>query len=201
MTASAKKPRKTKIDPGAPKSLTTLQEQFCQLVTSGMPGMTFTRAYAEAYGRKLDTSAERSQVNNDAWRLRQVPAVAARIQELSDQRGDRLVADANRVLRELMSVVTSNGQDLVDETGALVPLTDLPRNVTAAIASVERDEYGKVKVRFWDKNAAAATLLRAIGGFEKDNQQRSDALQELAKAITGAVVGPKGIDMGEGDAD
>ena len=78
------------------------------------------------------------------------------------------------------------------------PESNTPPITAAAIASSKiKPEYefrnGKKvlvgysqEVRFWDKNAALEKLMKYLGMFAKDNQQRSsDAIAALLAAIDG----------------
>jgi hypothetical protein len=194
---SAAKKRKT---PTAklPGGLTPQQEHLCQLITSGMPGMTYRQAYATAYGVTAETEEQWDLISRACVLARRTPAVVERVRELNAARAARMLETVNRVLEEQAHIAFSNAQDLIDDKGNLIGINDLPRHVAAAISSIEVDEYGKTKVKFWDKNAACTTLLKAAGAFEKDNRQKgSAAVEALVEALRGKVVGVGGIDIGD----
>lgn len=181
------------------KALTPQQERFCQLITSGLPGMTYRRAYSEAFGRQAKSEYDWKLITTDCWKIRQLPHVAARIEELSAAQAERQLATNERVLRDLLAIASANVADFFDEHGEPLGINELPRHMTAAVASVEMGEMGLKKIKFCDKNTAASTLLRVGGAFEKDNKQRGNPLAELAKLITGNIVGPGGLDIGGED--
>lgn len=71
------------------------------------------------------------------------------IQEYLNERRMQLAAKAKvtpeRVLEELTRIALSNPADLYDENGNLLPVHKLPREVSAALASIEVVKGGKKK--------------------------------------------------------
>ena len=65
----------------------------------------------------------------------------------------------------------------------MVPLHELSDDMAAAIASVEIDEYGKVKYKLWDKGAAQEKLAKYLGLYAKDNEQAGKALGAAVKEL------------------
>ena len=111
----------------------------------------------------------------NASKLAHVPEVAARIDELMTEFSDRSGIRAEYLQRRLLPLVEADAADFYeatdDGTGRKVhrlrPLADLPRQLRAAIKSIEIDpETGTLtKVILHDKIAAGTTLLRSVGGF------------------------------------
>jgi hypothetical protein len=124
----------------------------------------------------------------NAARLRRRPEVDARIQELiaeaaefANVRAKRIIVEVDRVGRanfadfwepETKVVKREDGTEHVELTGRvrLKPLDQLPRELTAAIQSLEYDEVGRPKLKLFDKNQANFTLLKHLGGLPDDQR-------------------------------
>lgn len=182
------------IDPSKPLR-NARHERFCQLVVSGWSRRD---AYSESFDRPVPSEmVPLATLDNDVWRLGQNDGVRARMEWMQSQAAERAIQDGARVLRELVSIGLVSASDLFDRDGRLIHPSHLPPNVAAAISSVEVDEYGKVKVKLWDKLGALEKLGRHLGIFEKDNAQKTDPIAALGKAIVEAAktVGPGGLEI------
>ena len=82
-----------------------------------------------------------------------------------------------RTEQEAASLAYANYADLLDAAGNLIPIHQLPRHVTAAIASVKYDkDTGRVaEIKLWEKNAAVDRLYKQAGLFREDNKQKPGA--------------------------
>lgn len=71
------------------------------------------------------------------------------------------------LVRELTFIATADPSQLLDESGAPVPLARLPLGLRRAIAALEITEKPSgertTKVRFWSKSAALEALARLAG--------------------------------------
>lgn len=84
-----------------------------------------------------------------------------------------LIADARRILQELITLGLVNAQDYVNADGTWKSITDLTKAQSACIASVEmlrrNIESGDghtdtvLKVKFWDKLKALEMLAKHFG--------------------------------------
>lgn len=172
-------------------------ELFCQLMVRGLTGRD---AFAQAFGREVPHGTDKGTqdaFDGEVWRLRHRVEVERRMDWMLRQAAMQAVGTAERWLQEVAAVAFSSPACLFDSDGKMVDVQLLPPAVQAAIASVEVDEYGKVKVKFWDKLGALEKLGKHLGLYEKDNQQQADPLRELAQALTGQVVGAQGLDLDE----
>lgn len=182
--------------------LTMKQETFAAAMANGASA---SAAYREVYdARKMAATT----VHKRASELAKNGGVAGRIAEL---RAPAVVAveettsvDLQRLLFEDARIALSDVGQLYDEEGNLIPVHKLPEDVRRSIASVEvvqlygegRDGKGAIghtkKLKLWDKGAAIDRLRRALGGYEKDNRQKADALagvpREILKRIEGRLL-------------
>jgi phage terminase small subunit len=168
--------------------LTGQQEAFAQAVAQGL---SLADAYRKAYKSTRKMMAK--TVHEAASRLAAEGKVAARIAACRKRAIESSDVTVDRVLREMARISFADPKQLMNADGTLKSLLVLDDDTAAAIASVEVDEYGKIKYKFWDKNTAAKELAKFLGMYEKDNRQRTNPIQALAEAIVGKTVGPRGI--------
>lgn len=114
-----------------------------------------------------------------------------RISEELERRRAELEAktelSTERVLREVARVALSDPRGLFRADGALKPPSEWTDEQAAAIASVEFDDAGKLKVRLWDKNAALEKAAKHLGLYERDNKQKTGAIADLLRDIAGST--------------
>lgn len=176
--------------------LTPPQDLFARQVAGGLP---LAQAYVRAYPKAAAWKAESVRVKSSE--LASNVNVAKRIQMLQSEAAERAVVSAERLVREIARLAFSDPRKLVDAQGKMLALHELDDDTAAALASVEIDEYGKVKYKLWDKGPAQERLAKFLGLYEKDNRQKTDPLVELTRAMLGSVVGAKGLDLGDAGAD
>jgi phage terminase small subunit len=152
--------------------------------------MNGTRAMQRAEPHLLYSSARVA-----ASRKLQNPVIRKRIAQKMDEIGDQCGVTVQRVLREQAALAFSDIRACFDEHGRMLPLADLDDMTAAAISSVEvehlyagtgRDkvEIGYVtKVKMWDKGQASDRLMRHLGMFKQDNEQKGGELTDLIKLI------------------
>lgn len=144
----------------------------------------------------------------NAKRLRKRPEVRARIAELRSEAAEFANVRRVRVVLEVDRVGRANIRDFYEpeldaDTGKrtgrvrLKQITDLPRELSAAIQEIEFDDKGQIaKLKLHDKNQANFTLLKYLGGLPEaptaqnnvsifnllgieDQRHLADALQAL----------------------
>lgn len=105
------------------------------------------------------------------------------------------VVTRERLLREVARLAFADPRRLLREDGTMLQLHELDDDTAAAIASVEVDEYGKLKYKLWDKGAAQEKLAKHLGVYEKDNRQQGlatvEALTAIFQAAGGTIVKPR----------
>ena len=126
----------------------------------------------------IEAGYSKRTANQQVRKIFTRPEVSDRVDELLAERIERTQDDADRTLREIGWLAHVNLADIVKETpdGEFVltkPFHELPRDVTAAIQSISRDQYGQLIVKFHDKLRALELKGRHEGLFKKDNEQKA----------------------------
>jgi hypothetical protein len=137
----------------------------------------------------------------NASKLMHDPAVAARIDELRTVIGDRAGIHAEYIQRQLLPLVEANAQDLFNtlpvagggKRDALRPISELPRDLAAAIKKIKCDpETGAVtEIDLYNKTEAGTVLLRSVGGLvdklQLDGRLMEKKLSEMTDADLAAL--------------
>lgn len=174
-------------------SLTGRQEVFAVAVGKGL---SQSDAYRQAYPKSLKW--KQTAVHERASRLAANAKVSARIAEVRSIIVDATALEANRILRELGRLAASDIGRVIDETGRIKLPHELDPETRAAVASFEIDEMGRVKYKFWDKNAAIDKAMKHLGLFEADNKQKPAEIRRIELVPLGAAPGA-GVPQDERD--
>lgn len=116
--------------------------------------------------------------------------IAAAIQSQMDKRAAKIEITAERVLQEIAKMAFANMQDLYDERGILKPISELPREVAAAVQSVKvnlTEACAVQEVKLWDKKGSLELLGKHLVLFT-DKVQHSGAVAvtpELTLVLNG----------------
>lgn len=117
--------------------------------------------------------------NVQSVRLLANAKIKAWIVDYKKNNADKFPDDVKKVVDELKKLGYSNIQDYIGENFTVNDFKKLPREVAAAIASIETEtvEYmgrttTKVKFKLFDKTKSLELLGRHLGIFEKDNAQK-----------------------------
>lgn len=174
--------------------LTPQQEKFAMGVASGN---TQADAYRDAYPRSKKWKD--SSVHCNASQLMAEAKVAQRVADLRERITNSGVASAVRVLQEASRIALFDPRKLFRDDGTPKPVCELDDDTAAALAGLDVHEefvgsgedrvfvgYTK-KYKVADKNAALEKLFRHHGLYGKDNEQKTDPLSELVKAINAAA--------------
>lgn len=166
--------------------LTVKQENFCQAyVRLGDK----SAAYREAY----DTSGMKPEtVNENASRLSANSKVAARIANLQDETKKRNDVTIDEVVKTLASMLRFDIAELYDENGILKNIHSIPKEARLMIQELNSEELytgGKdrdllgfsKKVKTYSKTDAIEKLMRHLGGYDKDNEQRKPQITNVIK--------------------
>lgn len=94
--------------------------------------------------------------------------IAQAIQFEMDKRSKKLEITAERVLEEIAKMAFANIQDIYDENGILRPISELPREVAAAVQSVKvnlTEACAVQEVKLWDKKGTLELLGKHLKLF------------------------------------
>jgi len=129
-------------------------ELFCQKYASCFNG---TQAYLEA----VDDTVERSSAATYASKWLAKPEIRARVAEIIEEHKRTFNLEAGTVLHELACIGFATIGDLLGPDGLVDPekIAKAPDDVKRAIESIDLDEKGNLKVRFYSKTSA----LRMLG--------------------------------------
>lgn len=169
--------------------LTPQQEKFAQEVASGKSLADAYRASYRAEKMKAETIHEKASL------LASDAKVTARIRSLQEAGARLAELNAAEIAQEIKRVALSDIAGIVrrDSGKAVIRLPDeLDPGTRAAVASFEIDEFGRIKYKFWDKNAALDKAAKILGMYEKDNKQKADPVAALLESLSGNVIGVAG---------
>ncbi len=107
------------------------------------------------------------------------PHVFEAIQEALQKRAERTEISQDRVLEEYAKLAFHNPQDFYDDQGNLIEVHKLPRDVAAAITSMEVsvDAEGKSKlqkIKLADKKGSLDSVARHLGMFNDSLNLNTD---------------------------
>ena len=114
---------------------------------------------------------------------------APQVKAKAEQRVRDMLADAidpDRAMRETAAIAFANVEGIFTDSGNLRPMSEWPKELLAAVASVEvvkRNIYPDddkiddvIKVRFWDKPKAVEMLMKHHGKL-KESVEHTGALE------------------------
>lgn len=178
-------------------ALSPQQERFAQLVATGL---SQAEAYRQAYPASQKWKPD--SVHQAASKLMADPKVSPRVDELLAAAADRAELSASEIIREIRRVAISDIAGIMHPDGRVKLPHELDPATRAAVASFEIDEFGRIKYKFWDKNAALEKAAKIRGLYAADNKQRTNPLTDLLNALGGNILGPvEGSGLPEGDDD
>lgn len=154
--------------------LTLKQEAFCQAyIRLGDK----SAAYREAYST---SKMKNETINRVAFELHQNPKITARIGYLKSQIQEDNKVTINEIVNTLADMLRFDIAELYDSNGNLLNLKSIPKKARLMISQLETDEIrfkgevvGQVKkVKVFDKMQSIEKLMKHLGGYEKDNNQK-----------------------------
>ena len=113
------------------------------------------------------------------------PDVVARLGNRLNEVVEQAILSTDRWAKEMAAIGHLDPGEFFDDSGALIPIKQLPEHVRRAIGSIEHatevDKEGNVthhtKIKPNDKNTALANIGRHLGVFDEDNRQRNQPIQ------------------------
>jgi phage terminase small subunit len=183
-------------------NLTIKQEKFCQAyIRFGDK----SAAYREAYS----TSKMKSEtVNRNSFKLFNDNKITTRIEFLQKEISKRNKIEIDELVIALSGMVRFDVAELYDESGALKNIHEMPLSARQMITQLDTfEQYNSKgefqgttkKIRTIQKLDAIEKLMKYLGAYEKDNNQKkielnqnidvsklsNETLEELEKAYSG----------------
>jgi phage terminase small subunit len=158
-------------------ALTDKQELFClAYVELGDKN----KAYRQAYDADAMNS---NSVNVAAQEVFKNPTVTLRIEELQSEIRERNKIKIDDVLSVLSDMIKFDISELYDENDNLKSIHDIPKAHRQMISSVKSDHLyggkeiiGETKeIKTLNKLDVIEKFMKHLGGYEKDNSQKSSA--------------------------
>jgi len=158
------------------RKLTQKQENFCQeYVKTGNASEAYRRAY-NASRMKANT------IHIKASELMSSGNVSVRIKELQEKAEERTMITIEKVVKELAKIGFMDPKKLFDENNKLKNISAIEDEAAAAITEVvvnrryigEGEEEEVVKYKMASKQSALDMLMRHLGGYERDNRQKTN---------------------------
>ena len=153
------------------KPLTAQQEKFAQGVAAGLNN---SNAYRAAYPKSLKWAA--IAVHVAGAKMAANGNVSVRVAELVAVAAKMACLDGAEINREIRRIALSDIGRIMHVDGRVKLPGELDDATRAAIASFEIDEYGRIRYKFWDKNAALTNAAKILGLFGADNKQQVPVL-------------------------
>ena len=168
-------------DQEKPSELSEQHELFCQEYSAHLNGRL---AYQNVYKKSKANTA-----SVQAHKLLTKPAIQRRVQELKEERSNRLEVSTDRVILELAKLGFSDIRHYYNENGTIKKFEELDWDHTAAIKQIKTEvqeiqtpdgghAYNilKTELQLHDKRGALELIGKHVGAFEADNKQK---LQQL----------------------
>jgi phage terminase small subunit len=183
--------------------LTPKQENFClEYLKTG----NASEAYRRAYNTK---KMKPETINRMGKAMIDDPKIAARIADLRKPVTEAAQIDLTRTVKEIVRLAVFDPRKLLNEDGTPKPLSELDDDTAAAVSGIKvrhvRGDDGEtaavIEYKISDKNSALDKLMKHLGGYEKDNSQKADAVAAMIAEIgrgasTGAPAFPIAPDDG-----
>jgi len=118
------------------------------------------------------------------------PEIEKAISERRKDASDRTKVSLDQVVREAARLALFDPRKLFNADGTPIAIQDLDDDTAACIAGLDvmnigsGDEISQVlKYKLAPKGQAIDTLMKHLGGYEKDNDQRAKSLTELLQEV------------------
>lgn len=172
-------------------NLTPKQEKFCiEYLKSGNASAAYRLVYSCEKMKQATITVKASELLSSG-------NISVRIDELRKPVIAKTQLNLERVIVENMNVAFFDIRTILCDDGVVKPVNEWPAAAGAAISSMEvLEQYegsGKdrvfvgylKKIKLVDKGGALDRLMKHLGGYEQDNKQKSNAMQEFYNMISG----------------
>ena len=154
------------------EKLTDKEEAFCQAyILIGNK----SAAYREVYSTK---NAKPSTINRAAIKVYQRPRVTQRVEELQKQAAERNKIELDDLIQMLSSMARFDIGSLYDDEGKLKPVSQMPIEGRKMIQQIETIGGYTDKIKTYSRLEVIEKLMRHLGGYEKDNEQKGNIVIE-----------------------
>lgn len=158
--------------------LTPKQECYCQAFVR-------TKNKTESYIEAFDTSKmKRVSINRKAVELHEKINITARLRQLFEEIEEDSKINVTELVKTLASMVRFDVGEFYDENGCLKNVHAMSLTARQMISHIESQEnYNSKgefigttkKIRNISKLDAIEKLMKHLGAYEKDNQQKADS--------------------------
>jgi len=168
------------------RPLTIKQEAFCQ-------AFILHGDKSEAYRGAYNTSRMKPEtVNRNAFELFNDNKITTRISYLRKQIEEDNKTTIGEIVSTLSDMLRFDIGELYDENGKLKNIHDIPKKARLMISQLDSDEIkayeggetiiiGQTKkLKVFDKLNAVEKLMKHLGGYEKDNEQKAPKTYDLS---------------------
>lgn len=167
--------------PKQKKILTPKQERFCEEYVVDLNG---TQAAIRA-GYSEKTAQEQASQNLSKL------IIQNRVSELKKEISDRNKITVDECVSILADLARFDLNKIYNDDGSIKPISEIPERERKAIEAFETDEtkldgmkIGDVrKLKMTSRRAAVIELMKYLGGYEKDNKQKTPYLEDLKVQI------------------
>lgn len=172
---------KTKASSPESKQERVLNARQSLFVQEYLVDLNATQAAIRA-GYSEKTAASQGQ------RLLRNVEIAKHIQKAMDQRANTVQITAERVLLEVARLAMYDPRKFFNASGELLGIHDLDDDTAAALAGMDvmelPDGAGSIKkIKLVDKGPNLERLMKHLGLYERDNEQKVDPLTALLHGI------------------
>ena len=176
-------------------NLTEKQEKYCQ-------AYVITGNQATAYRMAYDAEAmNQNTVYVKASELHSSGNISVRIKQIQKEAYERNKITIDELIQTMAGMVRFDISDLYNENGSLKSIHDMPKEARQMISELTSfDEFendgagGKIlvgytkKVKTIDKLQAIEKLMKHLGGYEVDNNQKSKMVLDTSTLSTEELV-------------
>lgn len=162
------------------RELTPKQQMFCK---EYLIDLNATRSAIRAGYSEKTASRIGPELLGKTW-------ISSAIQAQMDKRAAKIEITAEKVLQEIAKMAFANVQDLYDEHGILKPISELPRDVAAAVQSVKvnmTEACAVQEVKLWDKKGSLELLGKHLVLFT-DKVDSTVTMKELPNVSADAFI-------------
>ena len=160
--------------------LTIKQEAFCQaFIRLGDKSAAYREAYSTSRMKNVTIHSRASKLSVEY-------KISTRIDELRLEIKEVNKVTISEIVNTLADMLRFDIAELYDDNGNLLNLKSIPKKARLMISQLETDEIkfkgesiGQVKkLKVFDKMQSIEKLMKHLGGYEKDNEQKNNSISQ-----------------------